>query len=368
MQNHTRTTSGTYLFQLEDTFMTIDHRKVITYAIAHMIVDFACAFLIFRFISDTTWWYLALLLYNFCAFALQMPLGLIADRVNKNALFAILGCSFVAIAYGFIPIPLLCVVIAGIGNALFHIGGGIEVLNMSEKKCAPLGIFVSPGALGIYLGTIFGKLDINDKLGNTLIIALVLALIVMVIAIFYFTFIPNHTLKSQNQPISFPSITSVDILIAILFLFLVVCLRSYVGMTLNFPWKGQGYNGLFLVIGVVLGKALGGILADFISPVKATVVSLILSSSLFLMFDYPVAGVIAILLFNMTMPITLWAMSHIFKGCKGFSFGLLTFGLFLGFLPKYFNVNNLVTTGVGFSLVALVSLLLLVISLKKAVI
>lgn len=348
--------------------MTSNQIKLITYAFAHMVVDFACAFLLFRFISDTKWWYISLLLYNFCAFAMQMPLGLIADRVNKNALFALLGCSFVAIAYVTRSIPIICVIIVGIGNALFHIGGGIDVLNMSVKKCAPLGVFVSPGALGIYLGTILGKLAGQENLHRAMSIIILLILITFSILIFVLTFIPHHTLTSQNEPISFPNLSSKDILVAILFLFIVVCLRSYVGMILNFPWKGQGYNGLYLVCGVVFGKAFGGILADRIGPTKATVISLLLCSTLFLLFDYPLAGIIAIFLFNMTMPITLWTISHIFKGCKGFSFGLLTFGLFLGFLPKYFNISNLFASGIGFSLLALFSLLLLVIGLKKVVI
>lgn len=345
--------------------MTSNQTKIITYAFVHMIVDLACAFLLFRFISGTKWWYISLLLYNFCAFAIQMPIGLIADRVNKNPLFALIGCSLVAIAYGMVSIPLLCVIIAGIGNAFFHIGGGIDVLNMSIKKCTPLGIFVSPGALGLYLGTLLGKLKLQKYLHPTISVIIVFTLIVSAILIFILAFNSHHTLKSQNRPLSFPSLSSNDILVAVLFLFLVVCLRSYVGMILNFPWKGQAYNGLFLILGVVLGKALGGILADWIGPIKSTVISLIICSTLFLLFDYPIAGIIAIFLFNMTMPITLWAMSHIFKGCKGFSFGLLTFGLFLGFLPKYFNMNNLITTGIGFSLVALISLLLLVIGLRK---
>lgn len=37
----------------------------------------------------------------------------------------------------------------------------------------------------------------------------------------------------------------------------------------------------------------------------------------------------------MTMPVTLWAVARILPGAKGFSFGLLTFALFLGFCPSY---------------------------------
>ena len=41
------------------------------------------------------------------------------------------------------------------------------------------------------------------------------------------------------------------------------------------------------------------------------------------------------MLFNMSMPVTLYLLAVNLPGLYGFSFGLLTFGLFLGFLPVY---------------------------------
>ena len=66
---------------------------------------------------------------------------------------------------------------------------------------------------------------------------------------------------------------------------------------------------------------------------KSTLLSLIAAAVLFLFADSPYAGTAAIFLFNMTMPVTLWALAQRMPGCKGFSFGLLTFALFLGFAP-----------------------------------
>jgi FSR family fosmidomycin resistance protein-like MFS transporter len=120
------------------------------YALAHFWVDLSCAFLVFRTLADVEDLALCLLLYNFCAFALQMPLGLIADRLGRNGMVAAVGCLLVALAFGG-PLPVLASVIAGTGNALFHLGGGIDILNVSEKRAAALGVFVSPGALGLYI-------------------------------------------------------------------------------------------------------------------------------------------------------------------------------------------------------------------------
>jgi hypothetical protein len=63
-------------------------RGVAIYSCAHFIVDFACAYLMFSRISASPRWYLCVLIYNFCAFAMQAPIGVIADRLNKNSLLA----------------------------------------------------------------------------------------------------------------------------------------------------------------------------------------------------------------------------------------------------------------------------------------
>ena len=53
----------------------------------------------------------------------------------------------------------------------------------------------------------------------------------------------------------------------------------------------------------------------------------------------PIAGILAVFFWNMTMPLTLWAMAGVLSGARGFSFGLLTFALFLGFCPSYLNIR-----------------------------
>lgn len=333
---------------------------VATYALAHLVVDFACAFLMFQKLSASEQWYLCLLLYNFCAFALQMPLGLLADKWNRNALCAALGCALVALGYGFGSIPIAAAVVAGVGNALFHVGGGLDVLNVSgEKSSASLGVFVSPGALGIYLGTMLGKQ------GGVPVALVVIALCAAAGFILAAQYLPHKSFVSGNVPVSFATAASPAALIAIACLFFVVCLRSYVGMSLNFAWKGQGAWGVVLVCGIVLGKTAGGFLADKFGAAWTSVVSLGLAALLFLLSAHPLAGVGALFLFNMTMPITLWAMARMLPGGKGFSFGLLTFGLFGGFLPGYLGFEPLLGSEVGFALAALASIALLFAGLRR---
>jgi len=366
----------TELIQREAELMESTRTKVLLYSVVHFLVDLACAYLLFFSIRDTQQWYFCVLMYNFCAFAVQMPLGLLADRLNRNAVFAASGCMLTAAAYAFRAVPVAAAVTAGIGNGMFHIGGGIDILNLSGRKSKPLGIFVAPGALGLYIGTAYGKqgIDACSYIVTSLLLAAVLTMVLQYVA--------EHTFRSGNEHLSFRMVRlneayvqdihdsgeagKTAVLSAMVCMFLVVCLRSYTGMTLSFPWKGQGSWGIILVCAVVLGKMAGGILADAFGAVKTTVASLSLSALLFLFFNYPAAGVAAVFLFNMTMPITLWAVSQILPGCRGFTFGLLTFGLFLGFLPVYLAYTPLFPGGTGFAAAAVISLALLYAGLISA--
>ena len=80
---------------------------------------------------------------------------------------------------------------------------------------------------------------------------------------------------------------------------------------------------------------------------------------LFLFSAHAVAGAAAIFLFNMTMPITLHALAQRTPGCKGFSFGLLTFALFLGFVPVCLGLTSASGSGLLAGLCVLSALLML---------
>ena len=305
-------------------------KMISIYSFTHFLVDFACAFLMFFYLSRSLDWYTCILIYNFCAFAMQMPIGIVADRLSRNNLVAAGGCLLVCAAYGLTGIPIAAAAVVGLGNGMFHIGGGIDVLNISEKKSAALGIFVSPGAFGLYFGTILGRGGFFVTIPILIVLLAAAGLIFCLNRIRGDTVIANAVFSPEVPPRLF---------IAVICLFIVVCLRSYVGLAIEFPWRGIGYWGFALVCASAFGKTIGGFLFDRFGAVKTTVLTLGIASLLFLVPQFPAAGVASILLFNMTMPITLWFVAKMVPGAKGFSFGLLTFALFLGFLPVYLGIH-----------------------------
>lgn len=338
------------------------------YAVVHMAADLSCAFLMYAYVIGKGQWYLWLLAYNFCAFAMQMPIGLIADGLDRNSQAAAGGCIGVlaGLGLGAAGYPGAASVIAGLGNACFHAGGGIDVLNTSHGKMTPLGIFVAPGAMGIFLGGILGRRGPGPALGISFLMVLSAAIIWVV------SDRQGLWHSSGNVPFSLEMAASghsSSWLPAACFLGTVI-LRSYSGMVQSFPWKEHVAGSAWLLTGaVVLGKMAGGILGDRLGPREAALRSMCAAGAGFICLRFPVPGILAVLFWNMSMPLTLWAAARAFPGARGFSFGLLTFGLFLGFCPVYLE-GNCVQPGsagvwaapsspVGMAFMALVSLFIL---------
>ena len=137
------------------------------YTFSHFSVDYLCFWILFGYFSagrsGSAEQALGFILYNFIAFGLQMVIGSYCDEHRKFPSSA-LGCVLVHIAVLLSPfVPWVSLVITALGNAFFHVGGGIESLVHSGGKLYRSGIFVSAGALGVVLGTLHGtKIGMSD--------------------------------------------------------------------------------------------------------------------------------------------------------------------------------------------------------------
>ncbi|MCM1577720.1 MAG: hypothetical protein NC078_02820 [Ruminococcus sp.] len=338
------------------------HIMTAAYSVAHFFVDMACAFIIFRSVYDGRGE--ILLYYNFCAFALQMPLGVLFDRYGRGHLGAAAGCALIGAAYPFMSLMganIMAAVMLGVGNALFHLGGGVYVLD-EYKSSGALGVFVSPGAVGLYLGTVWGK--------GTKVLPAVMMWVMFIWGAALFLLPKVLRLEdTAGSPAKFtesPGKMPKGAVTALVMFTAVVVLRSFGGFTVSLPWKAalQG-AALAAVAATALGKAAGGYASDIFGKKAAAAVSMGLAAVLYIFSGNIIAGLFAVFLFNMTMPITLRAAADIMKGGRGFSFGLLTFGLFLGYIPLYLNGGLRIS---GFAMAGLCALsgILLLWGFKKA--
>jgi FSR family fosmidomycin resistance protein-like MFS transporter len=145
----------------------------------------------------------------------------------------------------------------------------------------------------------------------------------------------------KAEPLSLlPSKKQQRILFICFFILLSIFIRSFIGFMVSFPWKVGFMLGLIFTLGVIFGKALGGVLADRFGLEKVGITSLVISAGL-LGFGaaVPILGIIGIFLFNMTMPVTLISITNTLRGREGFAFGLTTLVLIIGALPYYAGVS-----------------------------
>lgn len=316
----------------------------VIYSAMHFAVDFLCAWSMFRYFQTGNGGYFNLLIYNFCAFALQMPLGALLDLLRREKLpklWAILGAALTVVGGMIHPMVL------GLGNALFHVGGGMDIIAEDFEKDRGgrnLGIFVAPGAVGLFLGTGLGKT------GGTqfAMIAGAATLAALSFALLY---------RKREHRYDLPEGGSGSLLLS-LCCFALVILRSFVGLTVVFSWK-SGSLALLAVVAVALGKAAGGFLSARFGMDKTICGSLLASALCFLLGERTVFGLAALFCFNMSMPVTLYLLARKLPRMSGFSFGLLTFGLFLGFLPVYTRISLPVSGGVLGAAGSILSLLIL---------
>ena len=117
-------------------------------------------------------------------------------------------------------------------------------------------------------------------------------------------------------------------------LLLSIAVRSLGGLTVPSIHKGDAVVLWGLVIAALTGKALGGVIADWLGWIEVSILALLLSAPLlsFLVTEAPLA-VAGMLLFQMTMPVTLLVVYRVFPDEPGFAFGLTTLALLIGGIP-----------------------------------
>ena len=307
------------------------------YTFSHFAVDYLCFWILFGYFSAEVWGNeaaLGFLLYNFIAFGLQMIIGAYCDEHRKFPSSA-LGCIFVLIAVLISHfVPWLAVIITALGNAFFHVGGGIESLVHSGGKLYRSGIFVSAGALGVALGTLRGsKVGMSDFIPEQLIDPVLMALFCAVICYIANKKYPNL----EDCDIKNTANEKAGIWIVLGLALLSVVIRSFGGTAIPMEWKTTAKLGIISAAAAFGGKFLGGFAADIFGARRTGIITLLASIPL-LVFGSGnmMISAIGILLFNMTMPITLGICAEKLPKNPGLAFGLTTAALLLGAVPGFF--------------------------------
>lgn len=375
------------------------------YGAAHLVVDLACALLLIgSFFKNAEKSEIAFgfLIYNTIAFPTQMVFGWIFDRITEGitgcagnrgrtgasadigasgrtgmserigasgrtgmserigaaecfgtsgstpapsyARFpALAGCALIGAALLLHRQIWTALIVCALGNALFHVGGGIDSLRFSGGRFVRPGIFVAFGALGVSLGTWLGRREVS-----------VYPVLFLVVVAFFWLLVfgredeerngggvPENTAARaeeaaghqasdayQKEPAILQGIGAVIALCLVS-----VVIRSYAGFLVPMAWSG-GFWFFWPSICSFLGKAAGGLFADRFGARLTGTLSLAASGLLLCLFyANPVLCGLGLLLFNMTMSVTVGTIYEKLPAHPGFAFGMTTFGLWLGYLP-----------------------------------
>ena len=330
------------------------YSKISLLGFGHLLVDFCSIYLIYSMTSNSVILIaMYFIIYNGIAFASQPVFGFIADKYNLYRLYIILGLLLALIAVMMPVNHIIFIVFATIGNALYHVGGGVVSIRLFPGKAAPAGIFVAPGAIGVFLGVFVASE------GNISKLFIIVPTIIMLVILYIVFGVKKESQIKHQVPSELGLLT---------FLILVVVLiRGMIGFAISFPWKDGNLLSFALVLGVFLGKFFGGILGDRFGYRTIGIGGLLLSVPFLLFGSIPMVGIIGAVLFNFTMAITLFLIISMFGKYQGFAFGLTTLALFVSYLTSALGLytNSLIISNILLVILPIIAAILLNIVITK---
>ncbi len=331
-------------------FMKTIASNLSVYSVMHAVIDMMTIAVLFSVLKNQIGSIAELInlviLYIVIAFGLQAIIGYATDYLKSPRAILLSGCVLIAISViEFSYLPVAAVILAGLGNALFHVGAGSISLNLTPKKASAPGIFVSTGAIGVLVGTILGKS------GQFVAWPFVLTILILCFSVLI---IKKPEMNYNKEEIKSSKVGYFQIILILILLS--IAIRSLVGVAIIFPWKTNIDLLIALTLAVVLGKGLGGLLADKFGWLQVAVGALVLSIP-FLVFgaNSPFIAIVGMFLFNITMPVTLVVISNILPGRPGFAFGLTCLALMLGVLPVYFGLGQFLSRELSIFIIILIS-------------
>lgn len=279
-----------------------------------------------------------ILAYDLIAFGAQTFLGALVDRVARPRTTVLVGLALTASCVGVLPYePTAAMILAGAGNALFHVGAGALTLCMSGGRAAPAGIFVGPGALGLAFGTWLGRQGVYLPWPFYAALALCFAATLLFREPARYGVVPDAQVSPAGQSPSRVAVRLGVVIVALLLFSIVV--RSLVGFAGTHDCPRGPITLVALGLAAFSGKALGGVISDRLGWAEVSVGALLCSAPLIAFGGTHVMVVAAgMFLFQMTMPVTLSAVALVMPNRPALAFGLTCLALVTGSLPTFTNV------------------------------
>jgi len=294
------------------------------YFAVHFLVEVVTFYVLTAYVPEHTAWRLALL-FDFFAFVPQGIYGYLRDagiRVN----FGVLGFCLLTAALGMAwaglgAVPVILVLT--IGNGMVHAEGAETTLRASAGKIAPAALFVSGGSFGLITGKLlaWGGAPAWLVLLPDLLMLPPVLLAAKAAPVRGEAELRGYTFRNAAVP-------AAALVFAAAF---VVAVRAYMGYGIPTSWNKTTAQTVALFCFMGLGKALGGVLTDKLGIRGTALISTLGALPFLLLGDrLMLVSLFGVLLFSMTMAVTLALLASALPRLPGVAFGLTTVGLFVG--------------------------------------
>lgn len=322
--------------------------------LAHGVVDGVAGFLLFSLSQSLMppQVGVCVLLYNALAFGGQPSAGLLIDRIQRPRAAVLAGLLLLSTALIIVNSqPVVAVVLAGLGSAVFHSGGGALAVCATRNCATGAGLFAAPGVFGLAVG---GALAVT---GHTIIWSVawsfLLLMLVSVLAVF-----PLPVLPYNQQIVEQGGDTQHQLLLLLL---AAIALRSSIWNIFQFLLQGQLTVLLALAMAAATGKLLGGILANWLGWRRFSMGALLVATPLLLLGGQHLAALLpGVALLQSVTPLALAATGKLLPQQPATAAGLaLGLAIALGGFPFFSGLGLNVSTPTAITLVlvaALVSL------------
>ena len=301
----------------------------VAYFFVHFAVEAVCFQYFYLYLNNLTITAMLSLSFDVLAFLPQIFWGMAVKRFPRfsSGLFGI-ALMLAGALVSFANAQILGLICIAVGNSFVHISGAGATLYGCKGKLSPSAIFVAGGSFGLITGRLLG----NN--GKTIFISLAMLAVAAVIV-----WLTDKQWVGKNAVRENPEIhISADrpAIIIVLLAFFVIAVRAFIGYGIPTSWNKSVIQTVYLYITMGAGKALGGILSDKFGARKIALLSSALSLPLLLLGDNLMfVSLLGVMMFSMTMSITLGILVSVFCDEPCFAFGITTVGLLLGTLTQF---------------------------------
>ena len=334
------------------------------YFYIHFVTELVCFFVLGNYVESPPVMWLIIFAYDMLAFVPQSILGYISDKF-KHIPFAIIGLAMMAFALvtqQYTSLKYITLVVLCLGNACTHVNGAEVTLRTSNGSLSHSAIFVSGGSFGVISGKLLSAASAPFW------IPLILTVTCVPFAILAQMYLKNI---DENGNVSCKAFKynnpKVNKYVIILLAVIVVIVRGYMAYGIPTSWKKTTVQTIILFVSMGLGKALGGVLADVFGIKKVAIMSLLFALP-FLMFgdNNMFISLFGVMLFSMTMSVTLALIVSVLPKAPGLAFGFTTIGLFLGTVPIFFvKIKSLTLNCLMLSVMTVICIICFIISIRK---